>query len=85
KQALDEKSNDLTTIGNLGHSYVLAGAYDQAIAVLEPHQNDKAATPAFRQNLAEAYAMAGMDVDAARLARRDLPPEQIKHNLAYYH
>jgi len=37
-----------------------------------------------RQNLAEAYGMNGMFVDAERMARKDLKPEEIKRNLAYY-
>ena len=85
KSALDEDENDETALNNLAHSYVLVGAYDSAIKLLEPHLKDKAATPALRQNLAEAYGMAGMDADAERVARIDLNPEQVRHNLAYYH
>jgi Flp pilus assembly protein TadD len=85
KQALDEKDDDLVTLNNLAHSYVLSGSYNEAIALLEPHLKDKGVTPALRQNLAEAYGMAGMDVDAERVGRMDLSPDQVKHNIAYYH
>jgi Flp pilus assembly protein TadD len=85
KEALDDKPDDIATLANLGHSYALSGAYDDAIRLLEPHLNDKNATPAMRQNLAEAYAMNGMDADAERVMRYDLPPQQIKHNMAFYH
>lgn len=85
KEALDDKPDDFTTLANLGHSYVLSGSYDDAIKLLEPHLNDKDAPAALRQNLAEAYGMAGMDADAERVARYDLSPEQVKHNMAYYH
>ena len=85
KEALDDDGNDLTTINNLGHSYVLTGAYTDAIKLLEPHLKDKGATPAMRQNLAEAYGMEGMYADAERVGRIDLTPEQVKHNLDYYH
>ena len=84
REALDSNAGDITTLANLGHSYVLSGAWDEAIKLLEPHLNDKDTTRAFRQNLAEAYGMAGMDADAERVMRMDLPPEQVKRNLAYY-
>jgi Flp pilus assembly protein TadD len=84
KQVLDDKPDDLTALSNLGHSYVMVGAYSEAIALLEPHLHDKTATPALRQNLAEAYGMAGMDVDAERVAKMDLSPDQVRHNLEAY-
>ena len=64
---------------------MLSGAYDEAIKLLEPHINDPGVTPTLRQNLAEAYGMSGMNADAERVSRLDLSPEQVKHNLAYYH
>jgi Flp pilus assembly protein TadD len=82
--ALDRQPDDLSTLSNLAHSHVLAGQYEAAIALLEPHARDKAATPALRQNLAEAYGMAGMFVDAERMARVDLKLQEVKRNLAYY-
>jgi Flp pilus assembly protein TadD len=84
REALDEEPNSLTTLGNLGHSLTLSGAWDTAIKLLEPHVTDQDATPAFRQNLAESYAMAGMDLDAERVSRRDLTIEQTHKNLTYY-
>jgi Flp pilus assembly protein TadD len=84
-EAMEEKSDDLVTVNNLAHSYVETGAYEQAIRLLEPHVKDKTATPAMRQNLAEAYGMAGMFIDAERMGRMDLTPDQVKHNLDYYH
>ena len=82
--ALRGQPDDLVTLNNLAHSYVLAGKYDEAIALLEPHASDKHATPELRQNLAEAYGLNGMYVDAERLARADLKPQDVKRNLAYY-
>lgn len=84
RQALEDHPDDIVTLANLGHSYVLSGAWEEAFKLLEPHLSDKDATPAFRQNLAEAYGMAGMDADAERIMRMDLPPERVKHNIAYY-
>jgi Flp pilus assembly protein TadD len=85
KKALDQKSGDLPTLSNLAHSYVLGGHYDEAIKLLEPEARNPHAPPALRQNLAEAYALAGMDADAERVSRMDLPPEDVKKNMAFYH
>ena len=85
KAALAQKSDDLVTVNNLGHSYVLAGRYDEAVKTLEPYYHSSAAPPALRQNLAAAYAMNGMDVDAGRVLKVDLPPDQVKKTLARYH
>lgn len=84
RSALEQEPENLAALNNLAHSYVLSGQYDKAIALLEPHANDKAATPALRQNLAEAYGLNGMVADAARMARMDLNPQDVKRNLAYY-
>jgi Flp pilus assembly protein TadD len=84
RTALDDEPGNLATLNNLAHSYILSGAYDEAIKLLEPYAQDKNASSALRQNLAEAYGLAGMEADAARMARMDLPPEQVQRNLAYY-
>jgi len=84
QKALDEDKGNLTTLSNFGHSYVLAGQYDKAITLLEPHARDKAAPPALRQNLAEAYGMTGKLPDAERLSRMDLKADEVKRNMAYY-
>jgi Flp pilus assembly protein TadD len=84
REALDADPNNLSTLNNLAHSLVLSGAYDEAIKLLEPHAQDRNATPALRQNLAEAYGLAGMEADAERMLRMDLPPAQAQRNLAYY-
>lgn len=84
RDALNHAPDDLTTINNLAHSYILSRHMDQAIALLEPHAKDHGATPALRQNLAEAYGLSGMDADAERVARMDLKPQEVKRNLAFY-
>lgn len=84
EEVLDEDPKNLATLNNLAYSYVLSHRYDRAIKMLEPHVNNPAATPAMRQNLALAYGMAGMDADAERVARMDLPPEKVKTNMDYY-
>lgn len=84
RQALEKEPGNLTTINNLAYSYVLVGKYDEAIKLLEPEQYNPKATSAIRQNLALAYGLAGMDMDAERVAKMDLPPQKVKENLDYY-
>jgi hypothetical protein len=62
----------------------LTGSYDEAIQLLEPQFENSAAPPELRQNLAEAYGMKGMYVDAERVMKKDLTPEQIKKKLAQF-
>jgi Flp pilus assembly protein TadD len=83
-KALTQDKDDLRTLNNLAYSYILSGHYQEAIARLEPYQKDPAATAALRQNLALAYGLAGMDLDAARIAKMDLNAAQVKANLSYY-
>ena len=82
---LKEDPHNLNTINNLAYSYILSGDLASAIEQLEPYQKDRAASPSLRQNLALAYGLAGMDLDAERVAKMDLPPAQVKANMAYYH
>ncbi len=83
-QALKEEPNNLTTLNNLAYSYILDNRFGEAIRLLEPHQKNPDAVPALRQNLALAYGMAGMDIDAERVARMDLPPAKVQENMEYY-
>lgn len=82
--ALEKEPGNLATINNLAYSYILSRRYDLAIKALEPHTSKPSATPAMRQNLALAYGLAGMDADAERTARIDLPPEKVADNMNYY-
>jgi len=81
---LEKDPQNLATLNNLAYSYILSRRYDMAIKKLEPHLNKPATTAAMRQNLALAYGMAGMDVDAERVARMDLAPDKVKANMDYY-
>lgn len=83
-EALELEPGNLSTLNNLAYSLILSGDYGAAIQKLEPEQSNPKATSALRQNLALAYGMAGMDLDAERMAKRDLPPPKVKENLAYY-
>lgn len=84
EKALREEPGNLSTINNLAYSHILARKFDKAIKTLEPHYAKPTATPALRQNLALAYGLSGMDVDAERIAHIDLPPEKVAENLNYY-
>jgi Flp pilus assembly protein TadD len=41
-------------------------------------------TPRQRQTLALIYGLAGDRASAEKMARRDLEPDAVQHNLAYY-
>ena len=84
KQALAGDPDNLKTLNNLAYSYLLSGQTKSAIEVLEPQQHNPAASPALRQNLALAYGLAGMELDAERLLRRDLPAAEVTETLAFY-
>ncbi len=84
KAALRRDSKNLATINNLAYAYIQDGKYGEAIKLLEPEQKNPKATPSLRQNLALAYGLSGMELDAARVARMDLPPSQVKDNLDFY-
>ncbi|HUY69389.1 MAG TPA: tetratricopeptide repeat protein [Alphaproteobacteria bacterium] len=84
KKVLDRKADDYAALSNLAHSYVLSGLYRDAIRILEPVYRKPAAPAALRANLAEAYVLAGMDVDAERVAAMDMPPDEVKRNIAFY-
>ena len=84
EKVLSKEPRNLATLNNLAYSYILTRRYDRAIEVLEPYVNDPSATAAMRQNLALAYGMAGMDVDAERVARMDLSPQKVRENMDYF-
>lgn len=84
KEALELDPKNINTTNNLAYSYVLSGKPGEAIKLLEPYQKDPAATPALRQNLALAYGLKGMDIDAERVAKMDLPLSLVRANMDYY-
>ena len=54
QHAVDLAPNDLTALNNLAHLYLESGDADAALRLLEPHADDKDATPTLKQNLAAA-------------------------------
>ena len=69
---------------NLGLSMALDGKTDESIQMLENVATDSRAGPSERQNLALAYALAGRNDDAAKVASIDVDPITVNEDLAYY-
>jgi Flp pilus assembly protein TadD len=69
---------------DLALSLALTESYDKAITILTPIANAPTGTPRDRQTLALIYGLKGDRANAARLARIDLDPAAVEHNLAYY-
>ncbi len=84
KKVLRAEPRNLAAMNNLAYSHILMRQYEQAIKLLEPEANNKAATPALRQNLALAYGLSGMEADAQRIAAMDLSPEKVAETMDYY-
>lgn len=84
RRALAVSPNNISVINNLALSLALSGAIEQGIDLLVRAAKLPDAVVHIRQNLALMYAMQG-DLDRAlALAKRDLPPEMVKHNVEFY-
>ncbi|MCH7929655.1 MAG: tetratricopeptide repeat protein, partial [Proteobacteria bacterium] len=84
RAALELSPNNRSVVNNLALSMALSGDIDQGITLLREVSSRPGATVQVRQNLALMYAMKGDLTTAERLARLDLPPEMVEHNLEYY-
>jgi Flp pilus assembly protein TadD len=84
RHALDLLPKDPGLSVDLALSLALAGRYADAIAVLRPLAAAAASTMRERQTLALIYGLQGDRPAAERLARLDLDPAAVQHNLAYY-
>ena len=69
---------------NLALSLALSGNYPEAIAILRPIATVGTSSPRERQTLALIYGLQGNRKEAEHIARRDLDPESVQRNLAYY-
>jgi Flp pilus assembly protein TadD len=69
---------------DLAMSLALTGNYPQAVAILRPIATGPASTPRERQTLALIYGLQGNRAAAEQMARRDLDPQSVQRNLAYY-
>lgn len=82
---LESDPQNLSTLNNLGMSYALEGNLKEAEAQLRkadalPRSKTE---PRIRQNLALVVGLQGRFDEASKLARDDLPPEQVEANMAY--
>lgn len=84
RRGLELKPNDPALTLNLALSLALSEDFDQAIALLRPIATAPTAGPRDRQTLALIYGLRGDRAQAAHLARLDLDPASVEHNLAYY-
>lgn len=85
EKALALDPQNLSVLNNLGMSHALEGNLKQAEATLRqadalPRSKSE---PRIRQNLALVVGLQGRFDEASRLARQDLPPEQVEANMAY--
>jgi Flp pilus assembly protein TadD len=69
---------------NLGLSLAISGQAPEAIALLVPLANSRAADGRVRQNLAFAYAMNGDLENALAVSRRDLDERSAQRQLSYF-
>lgn len=69
---------------DLALSLALTGDFSDAVAVLRPLALAPSASAAERQTLALIYGLAGDRGNAERVARLDLDPQSVAHNLAFY-
>lgn len=67
---------DALTAADYGLAMAMAGAPDEAIAILSQAIHDPNASARERQNLAYAYALSGRWAEARRMAAFDLSPEE---------
>jgi Flp pilus assembly protein TadD len=84
RQGLQIAPTDRSLSLDLALSLALSEKFDEAIAVLQPIAQGPGATPRDRQTLALVFGLKG-DAKAARaVARVDLDPASVDHNLAFY-
>jgi len=69
---------------NLALSLALSEKFDEAIAVLRPVAMAPGATAQERQTLALIYGIKGDQKMAREVARIDLDPASVDHNVAFY-
>ena len=69
---------------DLALSLALSEKFDEAIAILKPLTLAPAVTPQERQTLALIYGLKGDWKAAREVARVDLDPASVDHNLAFY-
>jgi Flp pilus assembly protein TadD len=84
RQGLELSPGDPALSLDLALSLALSGNCPVAIAILRPIATAPNSTLRERQTLALIYGLQGDQKAAAQMARLDLDPESVQHNLAYY-
>lgn len=83
EQALALDPGNSSILANLGLSYALSNRITQAESTLRQAAASPTANPKVRQNLALVLALQGKFAEAEDFASQDLPPEDVKVNMAY--
>jgi Flp pilus assembly protein TadD len=84
RQGLQLAPADRSLALDLALSLALSEKFDEAIAILRPITQAAGATAAERQTLALIYGLKGDQKAAREVARIDLDPTSVDHNLAFY-
>ncbi len=84
RQGLELVAGDPALTLNLALSLALTEDYDTAVALLAPLAGAPTASPRERQTMALIYGLKGDRAQAERLARSDLDPAAVSHNLEFY-
>lgn len=83
-KGLSQAPDAVSLSNNLALSMAFDGHYEQAIQILNVLADDPLSTPRLRQNMALIYGLAGLEDKAAMMASKDLDPQGVENNLAYY-
>lgn len=83
QRALALDPDNPAILANLGLSYALSNKISDAEMTLRKAAAYPAAPPKVRQNLALVLALQGKFAEAENYAAQDLPPEDVKVNMAY--
>lgn len=84
RQGLNIAPADRSLALNLALSLALSDKYEEAIATLRPMTLAPNASAQERQTLALIYGLKGDQKAAREMARLDLDPTSVDHNLAFY-
>lgn len=84
RRGLELLPRDAALTVDLALSLALTGNFPEAVGMLRPVATAPTGTPRQRQTLALIYGLAGDRKSAEQMARRDLDPASVQHNLAYY-
>jgi Flp pilus assembly protein TadD len=85
EKALGLAPDNPAPLSNLGMYYAGHGDTARAETLLRKAAAAPGASAQERQNLALVLGLEGKFDEAERLARQDLPPDQVQNNLAYLH